>query len=118
MISPLDPDLAVVYSPLLPVPFRELLLARGIRLVEVPDEEFEGMGCNILALAPRTCAMRSGLPKTRQRLIEAGIEVHEFARRGDLRTRRRARPTCMTRRCSGSFRANSVLIDRLTLTIL
>ncbi len=35
-------DLAVVYSPLLSVPFRELLLARGITLVEVPDDEFDG----------------------------------------------------------------------------
>ncbi len=96
MISPLDPDLAVVYSPLLPVPFRELLLARGIRLVEVPEEEFEGMGCNILALAPRTCAMRTGLPKTRQRLIEAGIEVHEFAGE-EICGRGAGGPTCMTR---------------------
>jgi N-dimethylarginine dimethylaminohydrolase len=96
MISPLDPDLAVVYSPLLPVPFREQLLARGIRLVEVPDEEFEGMGCNILALAPRTCAMRTGLPKTRQRLIEAGVEVHEFAGE-EICGRGAGGPTCMTR---------------------
>lgn len=96
MISPIDPDLAVVYSPLLPVPFRELLLARGIRLVEVPEEEFEGMGCNILALAPRTCAMRTGLPKTRQRLIEAGVEVHEFAGE-EICGRGAGGPTCMTR---------------------
>src|SRR5262249_54810819 len=29
IISPVDRDLAVVYSPLMPVPFREWLLARG-----------------------------------------------------------------------------------------
>jgi len=96
MISPLDPDLAAVYSPLLPVPFRELLLARGFRLVEVPEEEFEGMGCNILALAPRTCAMRSGLPRTKQRLIEAGLDVHEFAGE-EICGRGAGGPTCMTR---------------------
>jgi len=96
IVSPIDRDLAVVYSPLLPVPFRELLLARGIRLVEVPDEEFEGMGCNILALAPRTCAMRTGLPKTRQRLVEAGVEVHEFAGE-EICGRGAGGPTCMTR---------------------
>src|SRR6185436_3452437 len=49
IISPVDKDLAVVYSPLLPVPFREQLLARGITLVEVPDDEFESMGANVLA---------------------------------------------------------------------
>ena len=37
LISPIDRDLAVVYSRLLPVPFREWLLERGMRLIEVPD---------------------------------------------------------------------------------
>ena len=40
-ISLIDRDLALVYSPLMPVPFRESLLARGFTLVEVPDEELE-----------------------------------------------------------------------------
>ena len=62
LISPIDRDLAVVYSRLLPVPFREWLLERGMRLVEVPDEEFETMGTNVLALAPRRCLMLDGQP--------------------------------------------------------
>jgi N-dimethylarginine dimethylaminohydrolase len=78
MISPVAEDLAVVYSPLLPVPFREFLLGRGIRLVEVPDDEFESMGCNVLAVAPRVCLLRIGNPKTRERLEAAGARVHEF----------------------------------------
>ena len=53
IISPIDVDLAVVYSPLMPVPFREFLLDRGVSLVEVPDEEFATMGANVLAIAPR-----------------------------------------------------------------
>ena len=53
IISPVDADLAVVYSPLMPVPFRNWLISRGIQLVEVPDEEFEPtMGCNVLAIGP------------------------------------------------------------------
>jgi N-dimethylarginine dimethylaminohydrolase len=96
MISPVADDLAVVYSPLLPVPFREFLLARGIGLVEVPDEEFESMGCNVLAVAPRVCLLRRGNPKTRQRLEAAGVEVHEFA--GDeICGRGAGGPTCLTR---------------------
>lgn len=96
MISPVADDLAVVYSPLLPVPFRELLLDRGIRLVEVPEEEFESMGCNVLAVAPRVCLLRSGNPKTRQRLEAAGAAVHEFA--GDeICGRGAGGPTCLTR---------------------
>jgi len=96
MISPVAEDLAVVYSPLLPVPFREFLLARGIGLVEVPDEEFESMGCNVLAVAPRICLLRTGNPKTRERLAAAGVEVHEFA--GDeICGRGAGGPTCLTR---------------------
>ncbi|MEJ2581036.1 MAG: arginine deiminase family protein [Acidobacteriota bacterium] len=52
-ISMLDHDLAVVYLPLLPVPFVEALADRGIDLVEVPDEEYPSLGPNVLALAPR-----------------------------------------------------------------
>ena len=37
IISPIDHDLALVYSPLLPVPFREALFDRGIKLIEVPS---------------------------------------------------------------------------------
>ena len=42
LLSPLDADLALVYSPFISVRFRRFLLERGIRLVETPDEEFEG----------------------------------------------------------------------------
>ena len=75
LFSPVDRDLAVVYSPLMPVPFREALLERGYRLVEVPDEEFDSMGANVLAIAPRRCVMVKGNPVTRQRLEAAGAEV-------------------------------------------
>ncbi len=96
MFSPVDRDLAVVYSPLLPVPFRELLLSRGFDLVEVPEQEFESMGCNVLATAPRRCVMLDGNPITRARLEEAGAEVHEY--RGHEISRKGAGgPTCLTR---------------------
>ena len=95
-ISPIDHDLALVYSPLLPVPFREWLLAQGIKLVEVPDEEFETMGCNVLALAPRKCLALDGNPVTRARLEAAGAEVLTY--KGDEISRKGAGgPTCLTR---------------------
>ena len=75
IISPVDRDLAVVYSPLMPVPFREWLRERGIQLVEVPDDEFESMGANVLALSPRRCVMVAGNPCTRARLEAAGADV-------------------------------------------
>jgi N-dimethylarginine dimethylaminohydrolase len=58
VLSPVDNNLAVVYSPLIPIVFRNLLLEKGFQLVEVPDEEFESMGCNVLALAPRVNGKR------------------------------------------------------------
>ena len=53
ILSPVDHNLAVVYSPLMPVTFHERLAARGIELIEVPDAEFDSMGANVLALSPR-----------------------------------------------------------------
>jgi N-dimethylarginine dimethylaminohydrolase len=96
ILSPIDRDLALVYSPLLPVPFRELLLSRGFDLVEVPDEEFESMGCNVLATGPRRCLMLDGNPLTRGRLEKAGAQVavfsgEEICRKGS------GGPTCLTR---------------------
>jgi N-dimethylarginine dimethylaminohydrolase len=96
LLSPVDHDLAVVYSRLLPVPFREWLLGRGFSLVEVPDEEFDSMGTNVLALSPRRCVMLAGNPRTRAALERAGCEVLEY--RGDEITVKGAGgPTCLTR---------------------
>jgi dimethylargininase len=96
LISPLDDDLALVYLPLLPVRLVELLAERGVELVEVPDEDFESMGCNVLALAPRLALALDGNPETRRRMEQAGVEVRvyegeELSRKGD------GGPTCLTR---------------------
>ena len=96
MFSPVDRDLAVVYSPLLPVPFRQLLLEHGYALVEVPDAEFESMGCNVLAVGPRRCVALEGNPITRRRLEEAGAEVHTYRGR-EISMKGGGGPTCLTR---------------------
>jgi N-dimethylarginine dimethylaminohydrolase len=96
MLSPLDSDLALVYSPLLPVPFREQLVERGIELVEVPDEEYGTMACNVLTVAPRRCVMLSGNPRTRALLEAAGVEVHEYEGR-EISWKGAGGPTCLTR---------------------
>ena len=96
MLSPIDRDLLLVFSPLLPVPFRELLLARGYRLLEVPEAEFDSMGCNVLALAPGRALMLEGNPVTRSRLESAGVEVLTY--KGDEISRKGCGgPTCLTR---------------------
>jgi N-dimethylarginine dimethylaminohydrolase len=96
LISPLDHDLALVYLPLLPVRLVELLAQRGIELVEVPEEEFESMGCNVLALAPRIALALEGNPQTRSRLERAGVDVRVFQGR-ELSRKGDGGPTCLTR---------------------
>ena len=96
LISPVDTDLAVVYSRLLPAPFRGALRERGIRLVEVPDEEFETMGTNVLAIAPRECVMLRGNPRTRAALERAHAIVREYDG-AEISLKGGGGPTCLTR---------------------
>jgi N-dimethylarginine dimethylaminohydrolase len=96
ILSPIDRDLAVVYSPLMPVPFRERLIERGLTLVEVPDAEFGSLGANVLAIAPRRCVMVRGNPVTRRRLEEAGAAVLEYEG-ANISLAGGGGPTCLTR---------------------
>jgi N-dimethylarginine dimethylaminohydrolase len=96
IISPIDRDLAVVYSPLMSVGFRERLIDRGVTLVEVPHEEFETMGANVLAIAPRRCVMLVGNPRTRQALERHGVEVFEYDG-SEISLKGGGGPTCLTR---------------------
>jgi len=96
IISPVDHDLAVVYSRLMPVPFREWLIRRGIKLVDVPDTEFETMGCNVLAVSPRKCIVLKGNPRTRQMLEKEGAEVWEYEGK-EISNKGAGGPTCLTR---------------------
>jgi len=96
LLSPLDADLVVAYLPLLPVRLVQLLGALEIQIVAVPDEEFETMGPNVLALAPRVALALEGNDVTRKRLERAGVDVSvykgdEISRKGD------GGPTCLTR---------------------
>ena len=96
LISIVDERLAVVYPPLLSVPFYQLLQARGFVLVEVPPAEFDTMGTNVLALAPRHCLVLEGNPITRARLEAAGCQVWTY--RGDeISHKAEGGPTCLTR---------------------
>lgn len=96
VLSPVDTNLAVVYSPLMPISFRNLLLSRGYQFVEVPDEEFDSMGCNVLALAPGICLMVDGNPKTKAALEQAGCKVHVYSGE-EISVKGGGGPTCLTR---------------------
>ena len=95
LLNPISPRLAVAYLPLLPVPLVELLEEREVQLVEVPDEEFESMGPNVLGLDGGRALALSGNDETSRRLESAGVEVlvydgDEISRKGD------GGPTCLT----------------------
>jgi len=96
LISPIDYDLAVVYSRLLPVPFRQKLIERGIKLLEVPDSEYETIACNILTTAPRKCIVLSGNPHTKQLLEKEGVIVREYTGE-EISIKGAGGPTCLTR---------------------
>lgn len=96
LISPIDTRLAAVYSRLLPVPFRTLLLDRGFTFVEVPDEEFESMGTNVLCIGERRVVTLMGNPRSRAALERAGVEVLEYEG-AEISVKGAGGPTCLTR---------------------
>ena len=95
-ISPIDHNLYLVYSRLLPVPFRKYLLDRNIELIDVPDEEYESMGCNVLAVAPRKVIMINGNLITKQLLEKKDIEVYTYDG-AEISIKGAGGPTCLTR---------------------
>ena len=95
-VSPIDENLFLVYSKLLPVSFREYLLSRKIKLIEVPDEEYESMGCNVLAIAPRKVIMIEGNNITKKILEDEGVEILTYPGL-EISNKGAGGPTCLTR---------------------
>jgi dimethylargininase len=96
LLSLVDHDLAVAYPYLIPVPFWRFLKDRGMDLIEVPEDEFNTMGTNVLTIAPRLCMVVEGNPVTEQRLRDAGCRVLRY--KGDeITLKSEGGPTCLTR---------------------
>jgi len=95
IISMVDKDLAVVYSKYMPVFFRELLIERGVKLLEVNDDEYGYLGSNVLALAPRVCVLLEGNPEIKQKLIDEGCTVYTY-KGHEMSYRGTGGPTCLT----------------------
>lgn len=94
-ISIVDEDLAVVYSPLMPVFFRQMLIKRGFELIEVNDREYESLGCNVLAIGPRICVLHQGNDEVRTNLENAGAKVYEY-KGEEITYKGTGGPTCLT----------------------
>jgi dimethylargininase len=95
LVSPVSHELAVAYLPLMPVRLVQLLAARGVRLIEVPDDEFESMGPNVLALEPGVVLMLERNRETRRRLERVGVAVQVYE--GAELSKGDGGPTCLTR---------------------
>lgn len=96
IISPLDQDLALIYRAFMPESFILWLQNLGIDFVDVPEEEYLPMGCNVLAFGPRKVVMLENLPGVKSGLEAAGCLVTtykglEISRKGE------GGPTCLTR---------------------
>ena len=95
VVSPVAPDLAVVFEPLAPVPLLEMLAERGYRTLACDPDEWEAQGCNVLAVRPGVVVMTDTAPRTAALLAGVGVEVHTYAateiNKGD------GGPTCLTR---------------------
>jgi dimethylargininase len=96
VISPVADDIAVVFLPLLPAGLYALLADLGIRLVEVPEEEYPTLGCNVLAVRPGVVVTALGNDVTRSRLEAAGVEVHAVPLR-EVGENGSGGVTCLTR---------------------
>ena len=96
VISPVADDLAVVFRPLLPVGVWHLLEDLSFRVVDVPEEEYATLGCNVLAVRPGVVVVAAGSPRTRRALEGAGCEAHAYPAT-EIGINGSGGPTCMTR---------------------
>ena len=96
LISFVESDLAVVYPPLIPVPFWRLLRGLGVTMLGVPEAEFNTMGTNVLALAPGKVLIVEGNPLTEKLLRDAGCEVITY-KGVEITLKTEGGPTCLTR---------------------
>jgi N-dimethylarginine dimethylaminohydrolase len=95
VVSPVRENLAVVYERLAPVALLQALAARGIETVPVPDQEYQTLGCNILAVAPGVVVMPAGNDSTAKALRDHGVDVHTYA--ASEINKGEGGPTCLTR---------------------
>jgi dimethylargininase len=96
VISPVADDLAVVFTPLLPVGLWRLLNELGYRLIDVPEEEYSTLGVNVLAVRPGVVIAAEGNPRTAAAMAAHGVEVHTYPA-FEIGMNGSGGPTCMTR---------------------
>jgi len=95
IISMIHSKLAVVYSKYMPVFMRELLLEKGIELLEVNDIEYDYLGSNVLALDEENCVLIAGNSVIESKLKDKGCNVYTYEGK-NLSYYGTGGPTCLT----------------------
>jgi arginine deiminase len=96
MISPVEERTLLVYSRLMPVVTRDRLLQDGFTLLEVPESEYNSMGCNVLSLGNGKCLIEKQNPETARVLSKHGLEVLTYSG-SQISHPGEGGPTCLTR---------------------
>lgn len=95
VVSPVRDDLAVVYERLAPVPLLQALASRGIEMINVPEEDYASLGCNVLTVQPGVVVLAKGNEATAALLRNHGVHVHEYE--ASEINKGEGGPTCLTR---------------------
>ena len=120
VICPLADDLALVFAPLLPAAFYQLLKARGIRLVEGDCRrvlrQSNGLSLNVLPTAPRRGDRGRRVPEDQGRHgsgrlhgedLRGRCALHRLRRRPDLPDPADPAPVTRTAGANSAARARS-----------
>ena len=96
IISPIDNDLSIIYRNFMPISFIKWLENLNMKFVEISDTEYDKMGCNVLACAPRSVIMLNDISSVKIKLENEGCTVktykgNEISRKGE------GGPTCLIR---------------------
>jgi len=96
MISPVSENELLVYSRIMPVVTRERLTQEGFTLIEIAEDEYNSMACNVLSLGNRICLIEKQNVKT-----AAILRSHDFTvlfyDGSNISRPGEGGPTCLTR---------------------
>lgn len=99
MISMLDEDLAIGYSPLFSEELKKNLKNNNIKLLEISKEEYlssNTLAVNILTLSPRNIVMMKGFSQTQDLLLKENCTINSF-NGNELCIKAEGGGTCLTR---------------------
>ena len=96
MISPVGESELLVYSRIMPVVTRERLIDEGFTLIEIAEDEYNSMACNVLSLGNRICLIEKQNVKTADILQTHGFTVL-FYDGSNISRPGEGGPTCLTR---------------------